>query len=154
MAIAISRGLDTIDNCMHHNASVLIAKHSTLNRENERLAEIANVCKELSEKLTSNVSNISEGMGTIREANKHTDEKANNVHDLLSNVIEFCEGNDSLDAEGTKQLTQILTVTLEAFDQLNTSIKKSTGTTLSVDANILKIKSLVESINKTLTPNK
>ena len=150
MAIAISRGLNTPENCMVFAKNKLVAKHSDLNRENERLEEIKLVCKELSEKLKNDVDGISNNMGTIREANKDTDSRSERVHDLLSNVVAFCEQNDSLDADSTQQLIQILRTTLEAFDDLNTSVKKSTGTTLSVDAYVLSIGNLVDKINNTL----
>lgn len=152
MAIAIARGLDSPDNCAIHAKSVLLAKHSDTNRKNEMLSEIVAACTDISSKLTTDVGNISDNMKSIRETNNDTNDRAASVHDLLSNVVEFCRGNDSLDKASMGQLIQILETTLAAFDQLNTSIKKSNGTTLSVDAYILEIHNLIDNLKTTLKP--
>ena len=51
MAIAIARGLNTPENCVIHAKSVLLARHSALTKQHERLAEITAECLEMSAKL-------------------------------------------------------------------------------------------------------
>jgi hypothetical protein len=150
MAIAIYRGLNTPDNCIVHAKSALLARHSEITNKNSKLSDIADRCLMLSEKMTNDMSNVTNNMTVIREANEDTHDRANKVHDLLGNVIAYCQANESMSKDETIQLIQILQTTLSAFDNLYDSVKKSTGSTLSVDSYILEIDSLVSSISKIL----
>ncbi|MBO4493188.1 MAG: 4Fe-4S dicluster domain-containing protein, partial [Ruminococcus sp.] len=93
MATAIYRGLNTPDNCIVHAKSVLIARHSALNRQNEQLAEITEEVLALSDKLKENVSKITDNMQNIGESTSATSERAAVVKDLLENVVSFCNDN-------------------------------------------------------------
>ncbi len=116
-----------------------------------RLSEIAERCKELSDKMTEDMKKISGNMTVIRKANDDTNDRADKVHSLLENVVLYCKSNTTMSEDDTAQLVQILQTTLSAFDNLYDSVKKSTGSTLSVDSYMLSIDSLVADINKELS---
>lgn len=151
MAIAIFRGLDIPENCAIHAKILAKQEHSELSVKHGRLSEIAERCKELSDKMTEDMKKISGNMTVIRKANDDTNDRADKVHSLLENVVLYCKSNTTMSEDDTAQLVQILQTTLSAFDNLYDSVKKSTGSTLSVDSYMLSIDSLVADINKELS---
>lgn len=150
MAIAIFRGLDVPRNCAIHAKNIAQAQTTEISEKHTELSEIADRCKVISDEMINDMKNITENMKTIRDANTATKDRANNVHDLLNNVIMYCESNDTMSSSEMEQLVQILQTTLSAFDNLTDSIKKSNGSTLSVDSYVLKIDNLVNDINNIL----
>ena len=150
MATAIFRGLNTPDNCIVHAKNVLIAHHSELAKRHEELAEIADQCKELSERLSNDVDNISNMMGTIRDTNKKTTNRADDVHNLLVSLKAYCDQFDSLDEESMSQLKEILRTTTDAFNAVNEYVDMADNKTTIVDKNVVEIKKLVENVNEVL----
>ena len=150
MATAIYRGLNTPDNCIVHAKSVLIARHSALNRQNEQLAEITEEVLALSEKLKSNVSNITENMENIGESTAATSERAAVVKDLLENVVSFCNDNSTMDADSVSQLTSILETTINAFSALDDNVTITNESSETINKSINDIISLVGDINNVL----
>ena len=150
MATAIYRGLNTPDNCIVHAKSVLIARHSALNRQNEQLSEITEEVLALSEKLKSNVSNITENMENIGESTAATSERAAVVKDLLENVVSFCNDNSTMDADSVSQLTSILETTINAFSALDDNVTITNESSETINKSINDIISLVGDINNVL----
>ena len=150
MAIAIFRGLNTSDNCVVHAKSVLIARHSALMNQHEKMANINAKCKDLFDKLDQDVDNIVGSMGSISESTNATEDRAKVVHDLLSKVITFCSSNDKLDENGLKTLVTILEKTAAAFHDLNDNVKSTNENTEKVNAHVDDIRKLAASINETL----
>ena len=150
MAIAIFRGLNTPSNCIVHAKSVLLARHSALTKQHERLSEITAECLEISSKLKTNIANIGESTSNIRESTAATEERATVVKDLLENVVEFCRQNPTMDGDSVEQLTGILETTIDAFSSLydNTNLTKESSKV--INDTIADIVKLVEDINKTL----
>ncbi|MBR1737797.1 MAG: 4Fe-4S dicluster domain-containing protein, partial [Firmicutes bacterium] len=72
MAIAIYRGLNTPDNCIVHAKTVLVARHSRLQEEHERLAEITAKCLNLSNELKFDIKSITDNMGKIDDSTSAT----------------------------------------------------------------------------------
>ena len=156
MAIAIYRGLNTPDNCIVHAKSVLLARHSALNRQNEQLDEITAECLELSDKLKDNVARINENMQNIGESTAATSERAAVVKDLLENVVTFCNDNSTMDADSVTQLTSILETTIDAFSALDDNVNITNESSETINKSINDIISLVGEINEVLgkTDNK
>ncbi len=156
MAIAISRGLNTPDNCIVHAKSVLLARHSALNRQNEQLEEITAECLELSDKLKENVAKINENMQNIGESPTATSERAAVVKDLLENVVTFCNDNSTMDADSVSQLTSILETTISAFSALDDNVSRTNESSETINESINDIIALVGEINEVLvkTDNK
>ena len=156
MAIAISRGLNTPDNCIVHAKSVLLARHSALNRQNEQLEEITAECLELSDKLKENVAKINENMQNIGESTTATSERAAVVKDLLENVVTFCNDNSTMDADSVSQLTSILETTISAFSALDDNVSRTNESSETINESINDIIALVGEINEVLvkTDNK
>ena len=156
MAIAISRGLNTPDNCIVHAKSVLLARHSALNRQNEQLEEITAECLELSDKLKENVAKINENMQNIGESTTATSERAAVVKDLLENVVTFCNDNSTMDADSVSQLTSILETTISAFSALDDNVSRTNESSETINESIKDIIALVGEINEVLvkTDNK
>lgn len=150
MATAIFRGLNTADNCIVHAKNVLLAHHSELAQKHEELAEIADKCKELSQRLSSDVDNISDMMGTIRDTNKQTTNRADDVHNLLVSLKAYCDQFDSLDEDSMVQLKAILKTTTDAFNAVNEFVDAADNKTTVVDENVVEIKKLVENVNQIL----
>ena len=150
MATAIYRGLNTPDNCIVHAKSVLIARHSALNRQNEQLEEITEEVLALSDKLKQNVSNITENMENIGESTAATSERAAVVKDLLENVISFCNDNSTMDADSVSQLTSILETTINAFSALDDNVTITNESSETINKSINDIISLVGDINDVL----
>ena len=156
MAIARYRGLNTPDNCIVHAKSVLLARHSALNRQNEQLDEITAECLELSDKLKDNVARINENMQNIGESTAATSERAAVVKDLLENVVTFCNDNSTMDADSVTQLTSILETTIDAFSALDDNVNITNESSETINKSINDIISLVGEINEVLgkTDNK
>ena len=156
MAIAISRGLNTPDNCIVHAKSVLLARHSALNRQNEQLEEITAECLELSDKLKENVAKINENMQNIGDSTTATSERAAVVKDLLENVVTFCNDNSTMDADSVSQLTSILETTISAFSALDDNVSRTNESSETINESIKDIIALVGEINEVLvkTDNK
>ncbi|MBR6101931.1 MAG: 4Fe-4S binding protein [Ruminococcus sp.] len=150
MAIAISRGLNTADNCVVHAKSILTARHSELQAQHELLSEITNECLALSDNLKDSLRNINANMDNIGESNTKTSERANVVNDLLSNVIAFCNANPTMDASSTKQLVEILEMTLDAFKDLDNNVNETNKSSEVIRQSITEISGLVDSINENL----
>ena len=150
MAIAVYRGLNTPDNCIVHAKSVLLARHSAINRQSEYLAEITAECLELSEKLKENVSSINDNMKTIGESTTATSERAAVVKDLLENVVTFCNENPTMDSDSVSQLTAILETTIEAFGALDDNVNMTNESSEVINKSINDIISLVGEINEVL----
>ncbi len=150
MATAIFRGLNTPDNCIVHAKSVLMEHHTELTAKHSDLSEIAESCKGISEQMQKDMERITGSMGVIRNANKSTTERADAVKSLLQNVVAFCEGSKNMNESDMQTLVGILKTTLDAFKNLYDDLKTSTGSTLSVDSNILKLNDLVREINASL----
>lgn len=150
MAIAIYRGLNTPSNCIVHAKSVLLARHSAITQQHERLSEITAECLELSSRLKEDVAKISENMSNIGESTNATEERATVVKDLLENIVEFCRQNPSMDEESVEQLTGILETTIEAFSALDDNVSTTHESSKAINESINAITGLVEDINKSL----
>ncbi|MDE6519028.1 MAG: 4Fe-4S dicluster domain-containing protein [Ruminococcus sp.] len=150
MATAICRGLNTPDNCIVHAKSVLTARHSELTAQHERLTEITTKCFALSEELKNNVHEIKSNIDTIGESTNKTNEKAHLVNELLSNIVTFCESNETMDADSVKQMIIILETTLKAFTALDENINTTNESSNLIIKSIIEIRNLVDGINATL----
>ena len=150
MAIAISRGLNTPENCVIYAKSILLAKHSNLSVKNEKLEEVASECLELSEKLKEDIVNITSSVNSIDESTSATKERATVVKDLLQNVVTFCSENPTMDADSVEQLIGILNMTIDAFSALDDNVNNTNESSEAINGSITKITSLVESINEVL----
>lgn len=153
MAISIYRGLNTPENCIVHAKSVLIARHSALQEQHERLAHITSECLELSDKLKLDVDKITENMQNIGEANVKTSERASVVNNLLQNVVTFCKSNPTMDAGSVQQLVGILETTINAFGVLDENVNQTSESSTLIRTSIEDITKLVDSINETLHKN-
>ncbi|MBR1724940.1 MAG: (4Fe-4S)-binding protein, partial [Ruminococcus sp.] len=150
MATAIYRGLNTPDNCVVHAKTVLVARHSELQAQHERLAEITNECLSLSDKLKMGVDEITNNMETIGQSNQATSERAGVVNNLLKNVITFCNSNSTMDAGSVQQLVGILETTSKAFGALDDNVSTTKESSEIIAQSIEDIKHLVDEINATL----
>ena len=150
MAIAISRGLNTPDNCIVHAKSVLTARHSELATQHERLADITNQCLELSDRLKQDIENINSNMNTIGESTSKTSERASVVNDLLTNVVAFCSSNETMDADSVQQMVSILETTRQAFTALDDNVNTTNESSSIINQSIGEITRLVDEINETL----
>jgi Na+-translocating ferredoxin:NAD+ oxidoreductase RNF subunit RnfB len=150
MAIAIYRGLNTPDNCIVHAKSVLLARHSALNRQNEQLEEITEECLALSDKLKENVAKINDNMKSIGDSTSATSERAAVVKDLLENVVAFCNDNSTMDSDSVTQLISILETTIDAFGALDDNVTTTNESSETINKSINDIISLVGEINEVL----
>ena len=150
MAISIYRGLNTPENCIVHAKSVLLARHSVLQEQHEKLEEITNECLALSDRLSSDVNKITENLSKIGEANTKTHERAGVVNNLLQNVVTFCRGNSTMDAGSVQQLIGILETTIKAFGALDDNVNKTSESSSQITQSIEAITKLVEELNETL----
>ncbi len=150
MAISIYRGLNTPENCIVHAKNVLLARHSALQEQHEKLAEITSECLALSDKLKTDVDMITENMSNIGEANSKTHERAGVVNNLLQNVVTFCKGNPTMDAGSVQQLIGILETTIKAFGALDENVTKTAESSQLITESVNQITQLVEQLNETL----
>lgn len=150
MAIAICRGLNTPENCIVHAKSVLIARHSELAEQHERLAEITNECLELSDKLKRDIKQITDNVDAIGHSTSKTSQKANQVNSLLNNIIIFCNENEVMDAESVQQMVAILQTTIKAFSVLDDNVNTTNKSTNIINNSIAEITRLIDEINLTL----
>lgn len=150
MATAICRGLNTPDNCIVHAKSVLTARHSELTAQHERLTEITSKCLALSEELKKNVREIKKNIDTIGDSTNKTSDRAHVVNELLSNIVTFCEGNETMDADSVKQMIIILETTLKAFGALDENVNTTNESSNLIIQSILEIRNLVDGINEIL----
>lgn len=150
MAIAIYRGLNTPDNCIVHAKSVLLARHSALTLQHEKLAEITDECLELSDRLKSGIDEITKNMSSIRDSTAKTSERSGVVHELLDNIVEFCNDNETMDAESVTQLISILKTTINAFSVLDDNVNVTNESSVIIKKSIQDISKLIDNINATL----
>lgn len=149
-AIAVYRGLNTPDNCVIHAKTVMVARHSELAEQHEKLAEITYECLELSDKLKEDVDNILKNMEVIGESTTKTSERADVVRDLLTNVVAFCHDNSTMDSGSVSQLISILETTIDAFSALDDNVNVTNESSSLINNSIGQITGLVEEINNTL----
>ncbi len=154
MAIAISRGLNTPDNCIIHAKSVLVARHSSLSVQNEKLEEIAAKCHDLSEELKADIVNITGSVDQIDQSASATKERASVVKDLLQNIVTFCSENPTMDEESVEQLIGILNMAIEAFGDLDDNVDNTNKSSEAINESVAKMTSLVDSINEVLAGEK
>ena len=150
MAIDICRGLDNVDNCIVHAKSVLVARHSVLAEQHELLQEVTNDCLILSTKLKDNLRNINGSLGEIGDSTGKTSDRAAEVNDLLTSVIDFCNDNKTMDASTVKQLASILSMTQNAFKVLDDNVNMTNENSAIIARSVDEINALVESINNNL----
>lgn len=150
MATAIYRGLNTPDNCIVHAKTVLVARHSQLQAQHERLAEITTECLNLSDKLRQDVKKITGNMETIDGSTAATSERAGEVNELLTNIVDFCNANDTMDADSVKQLVEILEITKKAFSALDENVNTTNASSNIISRSITEISTLVDDINDIL----
>ena len=150
MATSICRGLNTADNCIVHAKSVLIARHSELAAQHELLSEITSDCLSLSDKLKESLKNINVNMDTIGDSTAKTSDRARVVNDLLTQVIMFCKGTETMDSDSVGQLVEILETTLDAFKALDDNVNVTNESSEVIRTSISEISSLVDNINESL----
>ncbi len=150
MATSICRGLNTADNCIVHAKSVLVARHSELAAQHELLSEITADCLKLSDKLKESLKNINANMDTIGDSTAKTSDRAGVVNDLLSQVIMFCKGTSTMDADSVGQLVEILETTLDAFKALDDNVNVTNESSEVIRSSINEISGLVDNINESL----
>ena len=150
MATAIYRGLNTPDNCLVHAKSVLVARHSSLARQYEKISEITSTCLGESKTLKEKLHEIETNIANIANTADATGSRADTVNDLLNNVIAFCEENPSMDRDTVTQLIEILKVTSEAFGALNQNVEITKDDSEKIKGSIETIREKVEAINTTL----
>ncbi|MDE5584578.1 MAG: 4Fe-4S dicluster domain-containing protein [Ruminococcus sp.] len=150
MAIAICRGLNTPDNCIVHAKSVLVARHSELATQHEKLAEITSECLSLSDRLKNDIKQITESMANIDQSTSKTSQRAGQVNMLLSNIVTFCNSNTSMDEASVKQMVSILQTTIKAFGALDDNVNTTNASTEIIKKSISEITKLIDEINATL----
>ncbi len=150
MATAICRGLNNVDNCIVHAKSILTARHSALTAQHELLTEITNDCFELSSKLRENLRSINDNMRVIGDSTGKTSERASEVNDLLTSVIDFCGDNKTMDASAVSQLADILRMTQDAFRALDNNVNVTNESSEIIGRSVSEINTLVEKINDNL----
>ena len=139
MATAIFRGINVPDNCILHAKSVLRSQKSSNMKQNE-----------IVDRLCKDIEDISRSMNVISEANSATDNRKNDVHDLLKNVVEFCNSAQTMDKDGLASLVEILENTGAAFDELNDNVKNTTENAENVDHAISDIRLIITDIKAVL----
>ena len=139
MATAIYRGINVPENCILHAKSVLRSQQSSIIKQNEKI-----------DKLSADVEDIARSINEITEATNATDNRKNDVHDLLNNVIEFCNSTQTMDKDGLTSLVEILENADAAFDDLNDNVKNTTENTEAVNQTISDIRLIVTDINAVL----
>jgi iron only hydrogenase large subunit-like protein len=150
MATAICRGLNTPNNCVVHAKSELTAQHSELVENQKKFIENKEICLTLSKELKAKMNDIKSNLSAISDSTDKTSERSRVVNDLLTNIITFCQNNETLNAEGINQMIVILETTVKAFNGLDENVnttKKSSG---QINQSVAEIKDLIDSINKTL----
>ena len=150
MATSIFRGLNTPENCIVHAKEVLVARHSSLAVQHERLTDIAIRCRELSDELMQNVASINKSIENIGNVSTISATKATAVDDLIEQVVAYCNGRSTMDEESIKQLVEILNTTKEAFSTLHLNITATKSNSVLIDSSIDKISNLVSDINEVL----
>ena len=150
MATSIFRGLNTPENCIVHAKEVLVARHSSLAVQHERLTDIAIRCRELSDELMQNVASINKSIENIGNVSTISATKATAVDDLIEQVVAYCNGRSTMDEESIKQLVEILNTTKEAFSTLHLNITATKSNSVLIDSSIDKISNLVNDINEVL----
>ncbi|MBP5361613.1 MAG: 4Fe-4S dicluster domain-containing protein [Ruminococcus sp.] len=139
MATAIYRGINLPDNCLVHAKSLLMSKQNPISGQNEKIS-----------KLSSDVEKISRSLNEIIEANDSNGNRKNDVHDLLTNVIEFCNSTETMDKESLTSLVEILEKTDDAFNELDKNIKNTSDNTSTINQYISDIRQLVTEMNSVL----
>lgn len=147
MATAICRGLNNVDNCIVHAKSVLTARHSELTAQHELLTEITQDCFDLSSRLREDLANINNSINVIGDSTNKTSERANEVNELLSSVIDFCSENKTMDASAVGQLAEILRMTQDAFKSLDDNVNVTNDSSALIAKSVSEINTLVENIN-------
>lgn len=150
MATAICRGLNTPDNCIVHAKSVLTARHSELTAHHERLTEITSNCLSFSEELRKNIREIKKNIDTIGDSTNKTSDRVHVVNELLSNIVAFCEDNQTMDADSVRQMIVILETALKAFGALDENVNITNQSSNLIIQSILEIRNLVDGINEIL----
>ena len=139
MATAIYRGINFPDNCLVHAKSLLMSKKNSISGQDEKMA-----------KLSSDVEKISRSLNEIIEANDSNDNRKNDVHELLTNVIEFCNSTETMDKESLTSLVEILEKTDDAFNELDKNIKNTSDNTSTINQYISDIRQFVTEMNSVL----
>ncbi|MBP1546152.1 MAG: 4Fe-4S binding protein [Oscillospiraceae bacterium] len=150
MATAIYRGLNTPSNCTIHAKEILLARHSELAEQHERLSEITNECITLSEQINRDIKDITDNMAAINDSTQKTSKRAAVVNDLLKNVVLFCNSNSTMNAETVGQLIKILETTIEAFSALDDNVSTTNSSSAVISEAIDKINELIQELDNTL----
>lgn len=150
MAIAIYRGLNTPDNCIVHAKSVLLARHSALTLQHEKLSEIAAECLALSDKLKDGIATINKSVTGIDQSTHATSERATVVKDLLQNIVEFCSDNPTMDEDSVNQLISILKMTIDAFSDLDENVTVTSENSSAINKSVGEFRELIKGLNEVL----
>lgn len=89
-------------------------------------------------------------MKAIGDSTSKTSERAGVVNDLLNNVVDFCNDNDTMDASSVTHLISILKTTINAFSALDDNVNATNESSELIKSSIKEIYTLVDNINETL----
>ena len=142
MATAIYRGINVPDNCFVYAKSTMKSEQSTLSNQQEFI-----------DKLNKEVDMIANSITEISEATAATDNRKNDVHDLLKNVIAFCNNTETMDKTGLTMLVQVLEKAVSAFDDINSNVKNTSDNAEAVNRDISDIRQIITDINSELHKN-
>lgn len=150
MAISIYRGLNTPHNCLVHAKNVLLSRHSELMAHHEKMADITQRCFDMSTQLQNEIKEVVKSVEAMNNSSNSTNEKATIVHDLLKNIILFCNNNPTMDSDSVSQLVKILETTVSAFGTLDENINISKESNKTISKAIADINDMIVQINSTL----
>ena len=86
----------------------------------------------------------------IGDSASKTSDRAGEVNELLTSVIDFCGQNKTMDASSVKQLADILRMTQSAFKALDDNVNVTNESSELIGKSVTEINSLVEKINYNL----
>lgn len=132
MAEAIALGCNIPENCMDLSKSVLSENHREVTMRFDEISEVAEKVSGFSTKLLADIENIYASLYNIDEANKRSQSKAGVVCDILSKIVGFCDGCESIGSDELPILVSTLEKLQMALNSLDQNIDESAANSTTI----------------------
>ena len=158
MAEAICRGRNIPENCIAFAQSALTGNHHEVDVTISMISEIADEVENIADDISGNINKIYEHFSSMNEANKQTSSKSELVSNVLSKIVGFCEGNDTIEEDDLPVLVSTLEKLQATLDKMNENVKTVTDDSSALDedvrlaaANTEKLSEAIERLKETFS---
>lgn len=150
MATAIARKCNIPDNCIVYAKKSLEAKHERLIVGQSKIAVQVGKIGNISANLIKNVDDIKNSLGESSSMNTRLHSQADNISLMISMLISFCDGMETLDKKAIDKLLSMMNRIVDPLDKLLAQINDSSKQSEEINEDIQKIYNMAHDLDHIL----